>query len=145
MYYGKQCIKTDEGCGRNVIGRWGTNGKSLSCSMTFTSLAARMNYNHYPRDLGDSATLGLYLNKCIFIFEGISEPVENAFLNITQYGCISSDPAAKPIFQTLFQSCRIVHDTRRKQLWDGLPTSPECIRYPLKSRPQHNHLYHHLV
>ncbi len=34
-----------------------------------------------------------------FIFDGTNEPVENSFLHTTQYGCISSDPAANPYFK----------------------------------------------
>ncbi len=46
--------------------------------------------------MGDSANAGWRLCKCYFIFEWTNEPVENAFLHTTQYGCIVSDPTAKP-------------------------------------------------
>ncbi len=49
--------------------------------------------------MGDSANAGWRLCKCNFIFDGTNEPVENAFLHTTQYGCISSDPTAKPYFK----------------------------------------------
>ncbi len=34
-----------------------------------------------------------------FIFDGTNEPVKNYFVHTTQYGCISSDPAANPYFK----------------------------------------------
>ncbi len=49
--------------------------------------------------MGDSANAGWRLCKCNFISDGSEEPVENPFLHTTQYGCISSDPTAKPYFK----------------------------------------------
>ncbi len=49
--------------------------------------------------MGYSAIAGRRLCKCNFIFDGANEPVENAFLHTTQYGCISSDPTTKPYFK----------------------------------------------
>ncbi len=90
-----------------LVGR-GTNGKVPSCSRTFTRLAARMNCSSYHHDLDVFANANSF-------FEVTSEPVENTFLHTTQFGCISSDPAANPYYKHVFQLCRIVHDIRRKQ------------------------------
>ncbi len=49
--------------------------------------------------MGDSTKAGWRLCKCNFFFDVTNEPVENAFLHTTHYGCISSDPTAKLYFK----------------------------------------------